>query len=112
MALSAKQRPFQVGDRVRCLDPNYTFVGEEGTIVGTDVGCDGTPIWVVEIDGKTAQPYNHYAEDMELLSSSPTSFSPVKAILEAWASLSPSLQKDAAEDTLRMLVRLYGEEKK
>ena len=111
MALSAKQRPFQIGDRVKCLEPAYTFVGQAGKIVGTDVGCGGTPIWQVEIDGRAGMPYNHYAEDMELLCSSPASFSPVKAILEVWASLPPSLQRDAAEDTLRTLVRLYDGEK-
>ena len=111
MALSAKQRPFRVGDRVKCLHPNYSFVGHAGTIVRKDMSCGRVPIWQVKIDGNAGGPYSLYAKHMELLSPAPSSFSSVKTILEVWASLPPFLQKDAAEDTLRMLVRVYGGEK-
>lgn len=51
-------------------------------------------------------PYCHNASDMQPLSPAPSPFSPVKIILDVWASLTPALQKEAAEGTLRLLVRL------
>ena len=91
-------RPLQVGDRVITLQNGNNAVRFDFAGQGNKEVCNGSYRSVLT-RGLSPAPAS-------------SSFSPVKTRLGVWASLPPALQKDAAEDTLRMLVRLYGEENK
>lgn len=52
---------FKIGDRVKCIEPGYSFRGKLGTIMSQK-----GDLFKVEIDGMDARHYLHFAEDMEL----------------------------------------------
>ena len=52
---------FKIGDRVKCIEPGYSFMGKLGTIMSQK-----GDLFKVEIDGMGVHHYLHFAEDMEL----------------------------------------------